>query len=426
MGKSVEDIKKEVQEALEKMPSAEERKQQYLLFKQNIQRTLFYFSESNLFMGALLQEMDLAVTEELGTAAIYFDKKSQKFKMLFNPFFFNKMPLSQQMGVFHHEILHFTNNHLFRLMMKGGKDEQKLMNIAADMSINQYINDLPQGCVNVAEFQLDDGSQFPLYKSAEEYYELLQKNKKAQEKVEEKYGKGSPNGETLDEHHFDDLTEEEKEAMASEMKKLVKRSMDKTRYGKDDLPGGLKDLLIEIDTYLDSMNYKKILQQAIKKHASSVDRASTWLRPSKYYGLKSKGTTLDKLPNLNMYLDTSGSISVVELNQFLKCVNGFLKAGTRNCQLGFWHTSLYHKRKYKMNSEISKNEIESGGTDLTEVIADINKTNPDLSIILTDGYFGSGLEPKNQVIFVISDGGTMDHPLKNHPKCKTITLKKLI
>ena len=98
----------------------------------------------------------------------------------------------------------------------------------------------------------------------------------------------------------------------------------------------------------------------------------------------------------------------------------FLRVGARKCQLGFFHTALYKDGPYKIGTKITREDIQSGGTDLTPVMASILKRKPDLSIILTDGCYGDvpveqWMRPGEkfpQTLFIISKDGTEDHPLK--------------
>ncbi len=437
---SEEKTKKEITEIPELNKMLEEvkvdRVEEYKQFSKELQQSLYYFTNENPFIGGLLQEMNFKPSYQLPTAALCYDKKRQSFEILINPQFFAKMSLDHRIGVLHHEVLHFTNAHVFRFGMErteANKDEAKKANLAADMAINQYIRSLPEGCVDVKYFETDDGQPFPKFATAEVYLELLKDNpnalKKAGEKMKEdgigEGGEAYGEGETLDQHMWDSLSDDEKKQMAEEMKKMIKRTMEKTSYDKSDLPDAIKDLIEDMNTFLNKMNYRQILQSAIKKSVSFTDRAATWKRPNKRYGVVAKGTTLAKLPELWELADTSGSISVKELNEFLAVVDGFLKAGSRKCMLGFWHTSLYKLKKYKLGNKIKEEEIESGGTDMTDTVEKVNKAKPDLTIILTDGYYGTSVDPETQMVIVISENGTMDHPLKNHPNVKTISMKGL-
>jgi len=430
----VPELNKMIEEA--KVDRAEEYKQ----FSKELQQALYYFTNENPFIGGLLQEMNFKPDYRLPTAALSYDKKRQSFEILVNPKFFHGMSLDHRIGVLHHEVLHFTNAHVFRFGMDGtnkNKEEHKKRNIACDMAINQFIRTLPDGCVDVQYFETDDGQPFPKFATAEVYLELLKDNPNAMKKAGENMEKagvkkpgtgeafGDGDGQTLDQHDWDALSDDEKKQMAEEMRKMIKRTMEKTSYDKSSLPDAIKDLIEEMTTFLNKMNYKQILMSAIKKSVSFTDRAATWKRPNKRYGTVAKGTTLAKLPTLWELVDTSGSISVKELNEFLTVVDGFLKAGSRKCMIGFWHTSMYKLKKYKLGQKITQEEIESGGTDMTDTVEKVNKGQPDLAIILTDGYYSSNVDPEVQMVVVISENGTMDHPLKNHPMVKTISMKGL-
>lgn len=435
MSKTLKDLPQDVQNAIEE--AKVDRVAEYKQYNKDVQQALYYFTNENPFIGGLLQEMNFKPSYSLPTAALCYDPKRQNFEILINPTFFSKMELDHRIGVLHHEVLHFTNAHVFRFGMErteANKEEAKKSNIATDMAINQYIRSLPDGCVDVKYFQTDDGQPFPKFATAEVYLQLLKDNPKAMEnagknmKKDGKFnGEGDPygDGETLDQHAWDALSDDEKKQMAEEMKKMVKRTMEKTSYDKSSLPDSIKDLIEEIDTFLNKMNYKQILMSAIKKSCSFSDRASTWKRPNKRYGVVAQGTTLAKLPELWELVDTSGSISVKELNEFLTVVDGFLKAGSRKCMIGFWHTSMYKLKRYKLGQKIKQEEIQSGGTDMTDTVEKINKAKPDLSIILTDGYYDTRTQPETEIVVVISENGTLDHPLKNHKLVKTISMKGL-
>lgn len=411
-----------------------DRVAEYKEYQKQMQRALYYFTNENIFIGNLLQEFSFKPEYRIPTACISYDKKRQHFEIFINPNFFLSMPMDQQIGVLHHEILHFVNNHIFRFSAEKSSSEDKSRdNVALDMSINQYIKALPKGCVDVKYYKEDNGTPFPIFQPAETYQKLLKDNPDAQKNARQAMkddgidlGEDKGHGEgVMDSHDWEALSEEEKKQMANEIKKLVKRTMEKTSYDKSALSDSMKEFIEEIEAFLSKMNYKRILQETIKKTVCFADRASTWRRPNKRYGTVAPGTTISKLPQLNTYIDTSGSISVKEANQFLAVLNGFLKVGVRNCILGLWHTSLYRRKKYKLNQKLYQNEIESGGTDMTEVCEDINLSKPDLAIILTDGYYDTRVVPEGEVVIIISEGGNMDHPLKGKQNIKTIPMKGL-
>lgn len=442
-----------------------------------IQSCLYKIVRENKFLGGLLQEMTFKFDNtSVPSAAICFNQKTAKFELLVNTDFFmgitkgqDGLPIvknaDERVAVLSHEILHFLHNHLFRFSQMDVKmEDRKYWNIAADMSINQFIPNLPNGTIKVDDFKTSDGKEFPKFKSMEFYHELIDKNREKQNTkgkdltdpsgkpmkdsngndIVDKDGKPfqNPDGTPMkgtgnegsnknqldkykefDEHDWDALAEEDKERMLREMKNVLTRTIEKTSYTHSSIPGNVQDFLKEIETQLQKFNYKSILKGAIKKTAMAQDRESSWKRTNKRYGNYAPGTSISKIPKLNMYVDTSGSISYKELNEFLDVIDGFLKQGTKTCTLALWNTDIYYNKKYKVNSRITEKEIMSGGTDPDPVLEHISKVKPELSIILTDGFYDRtrvNIKTKD-IIWIISEGGQIQHP--NAHLGKTIPMK---
>ncbi len=408
-----------------------------------LQSCIYQIVRDNPFIGGLLQELTFKFNNSIPTAAIGFNKTTQKYELLFNLEFFKKHDKTARIAILTHEILHFLHKHLFRWQLMDVKMEDRfLWNIAADMAINQYIKGLPEGGIDVKDYKLKDGTPFPKFLTMEQYYDLIQQNrdqeqkgkpqKEKDENGEPKMGTGNegPNKEQLDkyepfdEHNWDELSDEEKERMAREAEKLVKRTIEKTAYSSSNVPGYVNDFLTELETFLRKLNYKAILRAAIKKTVMSQDREHSWKRPNKRYGEFAPGTSLSRVPRINMYVDTSGSISHTELNEFLDVIDNFLKAGSKECRLVLWHTQPYYNKKYKLKQRVKIHDLQSGGTDADPTLELIKKSNPDLSIILTDGYFSpTSIKLTNDLIWIISKGGNKEHP--NKKLGKTIPLEAI-
>ena len=223
---------------------------------------------------------------------------------------------------------------------------------------------------------------------------------------------------TIDEHMWDGAAEEKDMLEATE--ELVKRAMVKARLSYEDLPGHIKELLEDIKARRAELNYKALILAAMKKHASGHNRKHTWTRKSKRFGNKAPGTKIGDLPRLHLALDTSGSISVEELNEFLDITDQFLRVGSRKCRLTMFHTEQYYSEEYKLGERLDRSQVQQGGTDLTATMAEIWKRKPDLSVVITDGCYGDvnveqWMKPGQkwpQTLFIISKGGTEEHPLK--------------
>jgi predicted metal-dependent peptidase len=422
--KSIEDIIKEVKKQQEEFNKLDHG-QILRDYHSALQKCMFYFGEDQQFLGPMVQELNYRANYALPTAGIHFNKDQGYFTVEINPLFFLKLSEEERVAVMHHESLHFINNHLLRFpwVKETPKQQRQLENIAMDMAINQYIKNIPKGGVKVEDWKLDNGKPFPKFKTAEEYVKLIKENKQKNKETEKKYGTGEGD---LDSHDWDELSESDKGKYLEELKGVLQRSIAKTGLNKtSDIGRTVDNLLQEIQTELTKFNEKAILKMAHKKTFCSSDRTSTWKKRNKRYGFQAPGTKIGNLPKLNIYQDTSGSRSHTELNMDRLIIEKFLRAGAKECNLILWHSKIYKKKKYKLFQKVLAGEIESGGTVLNDVIDDINKTAPDLSLIITDGeyHLDANKTPNYQTIFLIVDNGRTDHQLKN--VCKTVEIKNL-
>jgi predicted metal-dependent peptidase len=397
-----------------------------------LQSTLYKMlgDRSTTFYGFVLQCLDIKFCNLISTAGISYDKRNAKFVVRINPEFFCTKPVGERCAIIQHEVMHFTHSHLIKMDFSKLESEDKtLYNIAMDMAINQYIKNLPQGCVKVQDWKLEDDSAFPLNRSFEEYYNLIKKTTTRNrargqgEKINDNvYDKLKP----FDEHDWESLTEEEKQEMLDKSKSVVERSIEKTvfNHGNDsNIPKSAKEILEQLNDKLKKFDAKNILKKAIRKNIYSYDRETTWVRRNKRYGVFAPGSKTQNIPMLNIYFDTSGSISLNEMTQFTNVIDSFIKAGCASINLVFWNDDIYLIAKHKKNKPLP--EISSGGTNLEPVLKSIKKENPNLSIILTDGYYEQvNIKLNSEVIFVISKDGNSSHPMKHLGT--TIELKDII
>ena len=473
--------------------------------KQCLQTCIYQTTKSHPFMGAILQIMNISFTHMLPTAGVMFNAEVKRWDLLINPYFFCKrLTEKHRKAVLLHELYHITHKHPLRMpFIKLSVHKRQLMNIAMDMSINQFIKDIPDGCPECPPpnsgqpcenkdccgrgiilrdfFDTDEktGKQTPWQdrREFEYYYSKLLERFDDPDPQDEGDGDGEPqdcdacggsgkqgdgNGgeeecdscggsgkqpgqgggnagggtdtgdlpQTTDVHHWDGAADEADMLEATE--DLVKRAQVKTRFGYDELPGHIKDLLEHIKSRKAELNYKAIIMQAMKASLPANFRVKSWTRKSRRFGNKAPGTRNGEQPKLEIFADTSGSISTEELNEFLDITDEFLKIGARKCTLNFFHTSNYYTGEYKrgqrMGDEGVTSKVQSGGTCLEDSIRQIAKKRPDLSIFITDGYYSDVDEKKfvganghfPNVVFIISKDGTADHPFKNRKWARTV------
>lgn len=425
-----------------------------------LETALYQLTKNQAFFGMILQCLDMYYTHLIPTAGVAFDSNAKKWQMMINPKWFCDKLGDGDKGTRHrisillHELYHLTHKHPIRApMLKLNPSRRMIINIAMDMAINQYIKDLPAGCSDCPSrearlagaacenemcpgnpilvedfFDTDDkGKRIPWEKNKTfeyYYYKLIERYSEMSEdgdgNGEGSEGKGKNPGvpKEFDSHNWEDGAEEQDMMDATE--ELVKRAMQKRGLTFDKVPGFIQDLLTDIGARRSELNYRQMILSAIKKHASGTDRINTWSKPSRRYGNIAPGSRTGPLPKIEIFLDSSGSISVQEMNDFLGIVDNFLAVGHRKCKLGLWHTELYYNEAYKLGDRVERAMVQSGGTDPGPVLQYIAVTKPDLSIIVTDGCFSDvdfeAMLPPNtifpQVIWIISQDGHEEHPLK--------------
>lgn len=415
---------------------------------QSIERIIYrmYKNDDVSFIANTLQCMNIKSTEHIPTAGVMFNKETKQFDLLLNEKFFDKLPSDEnRIAVFIHELNHIFFKHVFippEIVLTKNKTR---LNIAMDLVINQFIKNLPEGAFLIEKIKDKNGKDFPKNLTFEEYYDLLedstmeipdcdgshsdgQNGPSCDGSCTGKHGdkKKGKTGTTrvktsdyYDEKPFDSHQWSEAEgAEAMEATRdLIKRSMQKASMSGTKVPGYIQDCLDSVQSELKKLDYKALLMRALRQSLPSKNIRKTWKRPSRRLGDIAKGNMSSLMPKLQCHIDTSGSISIIEANEFLAITNNFMTVGVSKADLYLWHTEIYHHEKIKKNFQIAPKKFQSGGTDLNPTIQHIHKTKPDLAIIITDGYYGTQELPKNfntPIVFVISKQGDIKHPLHKY------------
>lgn len=398
------------------------------------------------FLSCVFQSMNTFFIPNLpGVAGVSFDKKLKLFKLVIDPQKFAALKNDKErVAILIHEVYHILHKHVFIPEEVIIARNRMRMNIALDLAINQHIKNLPDFACTLDKFRDKNKKVFSPNLTWEEYYELLDmaeidKNKCGQsgegEGEESQDGEGSGEGQggkgqskgngkgedwqpvnfeqqQMDQHEWTDAdTKERLEATRD----LIKRSIQKSSFTYSKIPDFVQDCLENIESQIKKLNYKELLLRALKNSLPSKDTVKTWKRPSRRYGELAKGNISGKMPKLAVFIDTSGSISHEEANEFLKITNNFMTTGVSKAVLHMFHTSIYFREDIKKNFKVEPTKFQSGGTDLQEAMDVIAKQKPDLAIILTDGYYSRPNLKKTMsdaIVFIISKGGDLNHPMK--------------
>lgn len=389
-------------------------------------------------VGAILQCMNIKITDQIPTAGVNYDKKLKKFNLYVNESFFDKITADQRTGVMIHEIDHILHRHVF---MDIKKSDMPTWNIAMDLVINQGNNRLPDSAMFIKNFKDESGATFEANKPTEYYYNKLvnedsqiKTSGEGQGENENQDGEGSSSGGgkgqekwedfkewmkarqgqqvTLDAHDWENSAgEDEKEALEA-MKDLM-RSARKRVEAFDRSAGALNDILEEIDSKIAKLDFKSVLASAIRKSVPANDFSRTYSRPNRRLGYKAAGKRTQMLPRIDFLVDTSGSIDMETLNMFTEVTQGFLGM-VSSAKVHLFHTETYKTMKVKKGYKIEQNDVQCGGTDLTDSFEKLIKSGSDLVVILTDGYFCEpevDLKKMPKIVVITDTRGNTQHPL---------------
>lgn len=141
-----------------------------------------------------------------------------------------------------------------------------------------------------------------------------------------------------------------------------------------------------------TMDYKKILTQFRSSMMSDL-RILTRQRPNRRYGFDYMGSRYKPTYNLLVAVDSSGSISKEDLEDFFSVINRFFKYGAKNIKVIVFDVNITQELDLKR----ARNEIDikgRGGTDFQAAVDYYeNSSDYDGMIVFTDGYAD---KPKRQ------------------------------
>jgi predicted metal-dependent peptidase len=125
------------------------------------------------FYGNLSIQLDKYITEAVDTACVSLKKDKMNIDLLVNPKYWDKLNNDLRLGLIKHEMLHVAYFHLF---LVPSYEDKQLFNIAADLEINQYIEQSYKGPKwEGLELSHYPELNLPTKAGSDKYYEILSK-----------------------------------------------------------------------------------------------------------------------------------------------------------------------------------------------------------------------------------------------------------
>ena len=365
------------------------------------------------FFAALSRRIEKISTKSIPTAGVGLNREAMQYEFLYNPTFFEKLTEGQRRGVIIHEFYHLVFRHVANRrpaqVIREPEKYFKLWNIAADLSINCLIGaaNLPENCCIPGGKSFED---FPSMESAEFYF------RKILEKVE-----NDPNGGDGDgvdgSGQFDDhgnWAEGSGDGMEAEtanerVKEYLKEAAEKAdSKGWGTMTSKTRE---EIRKFLESyVDWRKVLRMFIGR-AQRADKSNTRRKIDKRthnyaqgIGVVSvnPGRKVNKIANIAISIDQSGSVDDDLLGAFYAELNGLSKMATFTV-IPF-DDAVFEQKVYvwKKGDKRKRERVLCGGTNFDAPTKYVNERNFDGHIILTDMCAPKPVASKKQRMWMTS------------------------
>lgn len=349
--------------------------------------------QSEPFYAAISREVNKTPTGAIKTAGVRVNKETNQFEMIYNPTFFEGLTDLEKAAVLLHEFDHLVYGHVTGRLPAEGMT--KLWNIATDLAINSHLPNIPKfACVPGA----GPFAELPPGKAAEYYFEELKKQQEDKGK-----GKGGNKGEggsssddvgddlpdTHDDHSgwseqdadIDNTSNEiAKERLKDAIRKGAAEASKANNWGSVSAEQRTK-IMESLQTTVD---WRKMLRYFVKV-SQRCDKSSTVRRINKRFPRIHAGKKVNRVANIAISIDQSGSVSDQMLALFFSELNELSSIATFTV-IPF-DTVVNDKLVYVWKKGERKvwERVMCGGTDFNAPTKWVNEANKyDAHIVLTD------------------------------------------
>ena len=349
--------------------------------QEKLSRTSKTLMFSEPFYGLFLIGLNKVYRTDIPTAGV--SKNGIGVQLAVNPEFFMSLNDKHQIGLLKHELIHIAFGHL---TMRDRFENKKIFNIAADIEINQYINEeyLPEGGLTLESFpeltlKKRGGTKYyydELFKAAQDCSCPTLDNILSQ-----------MDGDSIYDHttwdEFDDLSEADKKLVKKQIEHQLKETASVTEKRCGNVPGELAEIINKLrNIEPPSFNWKQYLRRFVGN--SSISYTKKLRRKYNKRYTQMAGLKIKFKNHILVGVDTSGSVSTSELKEFMNELNHMHKTGHQitvaQCDTQINSIEVFNPKK-------DWNIKGRGGTDFQPVINEYNdkKGTYTALIYLTDG-----------------------------------------
>lgn len=349
------------------------------------------------FMLRIVRDININLTVPIATIP-----KRNNFNMYFNPFLFLQCSKKEMSALFKHEIYHIMNSHFEREKKLRNRFSKEAIGAALDISINQYIKDLPAYSQKLNGINMEYNLSLQENRSIEEYAEEIYKSIKSRIKK-------SKISEDDDFKYEIDITKahelwEEIQISEEDIKSLTKKTAI-SAYNKN-TPKGLENIILAYEEKAE-IPWQLVLKSILPTVKSGYKKTITRRDRRQPERLDLRGKLPKSQTELIIAIDISASMKDDDMHKILVEILS-ITSGTKNkITIIECDSEIRNIYELKTEKDIHKRARDNGSTKFTPVfqyILDNNLRNAVL-IYFTDGVGEKelGVKPINKkIIWVIS------------------------
>jgi predicted metal-dependent peptidase len=329
------------------------------------------------------------------------------FTLFINMNMFKEYSLEERKAILVHEALHIVLNHVGRVKNK----RKQVWNMAADIAINQFIKNLPDGALTPEKFQLEEKL------SSENYYSQIRKKVDDKEvTIFEKDGKmyaqiKDKNGTRtfeIDPHAADDKSDDSatQEIINMVRDRLIEHAENKSR---GNIPGDISEMINKMRSK--KVNWKKHIRNELSNPKEEVEETIKRKNRRFMNRVDIKGFQKQFSASGIVIIDTSGSVP----SDFLSKTIGELSSicNQMQCDLKIIQVDTEVKEVKSFNPKNNTFNVKGrGGTFLYPAVEYINKNkmHANFLVVITDGECEDNwpIQPKMKTFFLMPQNAKLN------------------
>lgn len=370
---------------------------------------LSLMEDKDNFYGYFLFQMGREIRFDI-TSASGVNFKGAKYVIYFNPILFLQLNMKQMETTIKHEIHHVLSLHLSRAKELKNKYSTLTVNLAMDIVVNQYLDNLPPYSTTLKGVNLKYNLNMEAYNTLEYYAEKIQSELDLMEENDEGEEDDSQMTNSMVESYnpekMHDMWQESDEFDEKTLREFVEKVINASQKGT--IPSQVESLIANLKNSQGEIPWNIMLKKLMGTVESNKKKTITRRNRRQPNRLDLRGEIRNHKSEIAVAIDISGSISNEEFKQAIKEVLSIVK--NYNHEITIIECDKEVKRVYKAKSvrDIKKRLTSGGATKFTPVFEYANNTKCNLLIYFTDGKGERKLEvvPRGyRTLWVISGRG---------------------